>query len=198
MVHGGRFEPDYHQGGTVQTTRYAIAILGAAGALCMANSYHAETIQVVVTPHTIAQKPATPLVCGNFLELGFGRQPEGMWAEMLFNRSFERIPPYSPTLWHWLSRTENDNLTTEEWWHSGYEEKSWYLVPGNPKAEWKLFEFAGICHGPQGAWLLNETGGQPAAFAQDGIHLRKGETYRFRGAFRAVRQMFDVSSQNLQ
>ncbi len=163
-------------------------ILAAAGAVQAAGP-----VRVTISRDELATRPINPLVYGNFVELGFGRQPEGMWAEMFFNRSFEKVPPYSPTQWFWLSRSEKDNLTTEEWWHSGYEEKPWYLVPGSDKAELRLFEFAGICHGQQGAWLLNDQGTKPAAFAQDGIYLRKDETYQFRGAFRAVRQMFDVT-----
>lgn len=46
-----------------------------------------------VTPQEYADTPASKLLCGNFIEVGFGYQVENMWTEMFFNRSFEKAFP---------------------------------------------------------------------------------------------------------
>ena len=61
-------------------------------------------LRVTVTRDELAAKPISPMLYGNFIESGFGRQLDGMWAEMLFNRSFEEIPPFKDPVWGWLNR----------------------------------------------------------------------------------------------
>ena len=39
-----------------------------------------------VTSETYADTPVSKLLCGNFIEVGFGYQVESMWTEMLFKR----------------------------------------------------------------------------------------------------------------
>ena len=52
-----------------------------------------EILKVTVTSRELVRKPVSPLLCGNFIEDGFGRQVEMLWSEMLYNPSFEVIPP---------------------------------------------------------------------------------------------------------
>lgn len=149
-------------------------------------------VTIRVRAEEINAKPVSPLIYGNFIEMGFGRQVEGLWSEMLFNRSFEPIPPYSATHWYWLHRGPDDDLTKEDWWHSGYEEQPWFLVPGNAKAEWKTVDAAGFRRGQWSGWLVNRSADTWAAVAQNGIFLRKGERYRFSGYLRAPGEMWDL------
>lgn len=59
---------------------------------------------------------------------------------MLFNRSFERIMPYTGVHLYWLQRTPESDLRKEAWWHSGYEEEPWFLAPGNDEAQWQIVD----------------------------------------------------------
>lgn len=45
----------------------------------------------------LSQRPISPLICGNLIELGLGRQSEGMRVQMLYNGSFEDIPFFKST-----------------------------------------------------------------------------------------------------
>src|SRR5438309_826930 len=81
-------------------------------------------IRIVVDRQELVTQPSTPLIYGNFIESGFGRQTDGMRAEMLFNRSFEAIPPLKR---NWLKYPPAADLTQTPWWHSGYEEDLWHL-----------------------------------------------------------------------
>ena len=38
------------------------------------------------------KEPAGRRIFGNFIESGFGRQVNGMWSEMLYNRAFRDVP----------------------------------------------------------------------------------------------------------
>jgi len=140
-----------------------------------------ERFEVELTPKIIVTKPVSPLIYGNFIELGLGHQVDRMWAELLWNRSFEEITPYKPYVWDWLSRTPSDDLTKEAWWHSGYEEDKWYTDAANPDAEMRPRPFWGFRHGAQSVDVRNGSKTQWAVLAQDGIHLRKGMTYHFSG-----------------
>jgi len=141
-------------------------------------------LAVKVKPEELVEKPVSPLIYGNFIESGFARQVEGMWAEMLFNRSFEQVPPYTQGMWVSLGRRGPVKKAGDAWWHSGYEENAWYLVPGNADAAWTVTHCWWFHHGYQAGWLRNESKDAWAAFAQDGIYLRKGERYEFSGSLR--------------
>ena len=75
-----------------------------------------------VTDRVIVDQPVSDMLCSNFIELGFGFQVEGMWSEMLFNRSFEKIPQLTPATYDWfggLHLTGQDWLrTAPTWWNT--------------------------------------------------------------------------------
>ena len=89
-----------------------------------------------IHPLAIHEKPVNPLIYGNFIELGLARQIEGLWAEKLYNASFEEVPPLKSYLYDWLGKSPADDLSREKWWHSGYETNDWYVWP--PVAEVRL------------------------------------------------------------
>jgi len=151
-------------------------------------------IAITITSNELVATPVSPLIYGHFIELGFGRQVEGLWAEMLCNRSFEPVKPYTGIHWHWLQRTPQSDLTSEDWWHSGYEEQPWYLAPGNPQARWQTVEATAFRRGMWGGWLSNESTDHWAAVAQNGLWLRAGERYQFRADLRAPKEMWDMGT----
>lgn len=138
----------------------------------------ATAVRLKVTSRELVDKPVSPLLYGNFIESGFGRQVDGMWAEMIFNRSFEAVPPVKRS---WMRYGKDVDLTKLPWWHSGYEEHQWRLAPGNSKARFATSSFWGFHHGKLSANLVNGSAGQTAALVQDGLYLRRGMAYRFRG-----------------
>ena len=150
-------------------------------------------MQVNVTAKGMADRPASPMVCGNFIESGFGRQIEGMWAEMFFNRSFETIPPYTRANYGSRGCGPETEVEKQPWWHSGYEEPPWELAPGNPKAEWSTTEHVSFWKGQRGGWLKNDSTEQWAGFGQRGIHLREGERYTFSGMLRTGEHTWDTA-----
>jgi alpha-N-arabinofuranosidase len=152
-----------------------------AAALLSARGPGERRFDAQVLPEQLADRPASPWIYGNFIELGFGHQVDGMWAEMLWNRSFEEIPPYAPSQWEWLERKPGDDLTAEPWWHSGYEEHEWRLDPSNPDASLTYESYWGFRHGTRAAEVTNHSQDRPALLVQDGLYLRKGVTYRFSG-----------------
>jgi len=158
-----------------------LAILCSAAPPILPSSPGQERFEVEITPKIIVTKPASPLIYGNFIELGLGHQVDRMWGELLWNRSFEEIAPYTPYVWDWLSRRASDDLTKEAWWHSGYEEDKWYIDPANADAEMLPRPFWGFRHGVQSVDVRNGSKTQWAVLAQDGVHLRKGLTYHFSG-----------------
>jgi alpha-L-arabinofuranosidase len=137
--------------------------------------------QVRIKPEEIVRKPVSPWIYGNFIEDGFAHQVDRMWAEMLWNRSFEEISPYQRVFWDELSRQPGDDLTRDPWWHSGYEENPWYLDAANPDAEMRPSPFYNFRHGLQSMIVINKSKTRKAVLAQDGLRLRKGLNYNFRG-----------------
>ncbi|MGD8452800.1 MAG: alpha-L-arabinofuranosidase C-terminal domain-containing protein [Phycisphaerae bacterium] len=149
-------------------------------------------VQVTVTADELAEQPASPLIFGGFIESGFGRQVEGMWAEMLFNRGFEPIPPYTRANYGSRGCGPDTDLPAQPWWHSGYEEQPWELAPGNPDARWSNPEHLSFWNGQRGGWLENKNTEQWAGVAQRGIHLRRGERYTFTGMLRTGEHAWDT------
>ena len=47
------------------------------------------------------KEPISRDIFGNFIESGFGRQVNGMWSEMLYNRAFRKVPEYKYATWEW-------------------------------------------------------------------------------------------------
>ena len=95
--------------------------------------------QFTVTDKIMADKPISPLLYSNFIELGYGIQVEPMWAEMLWNRSFEKFIPYKHINKVWFdlfldpkdhSKGYKTDWSSEDWYHSGYEHNAWFAAPG--------------------------------------------------------------------
>ena len=84
-----------------------------------------------VTPEKYSETPISPLLYSNFIEVGFGYQVEGMWSEMLFNRSFEKSFQITPATYNWFGgdKVVGNNWTEQEWYHSGYDHNRWYACP---------------------------------------------------------------------
>lgn len=167
-----------------------------------------------ITNHEIAKTPISPLLYGNFIELGYGIQVESMWSEMFFNRSFEKFMPYRDInkLWYDVAYDEKDlskgyekDWSKFDWYHSGYEHNSWFASPGTPvKGSWiadsSTFIITktpekkviltpvkgGSGHGEQCLQVSNHEVKDWAGVAQEGKLLRKGETYNFRGMIKSV------------
>ncbi|HOW72051.1 MAG TPA: hypothetical protein PKY77_15735 [Phycisphaerae bacterium] len=141
---------------------------------------------ITVTTEALCAKPVSPILYGNFIESGFGRQVDGMWSEMLYNRSFEAVTPLKSSVWGWLQRKPGDVLANEVWHHSGYEESPWYLAESNPAASLGYPRYGRFHHGLQAAQVTNKATDKPAYIVQDGLVLRPGMTYTLRGALRSA------------
>jgi alpha-L-arabinofuranosidase len=168
-----------------------------------------------VTNRELATTPISPLLYGNFIELGYGIQVESMWSEMFFNRSFEKFMPYRliNKLWYDVVYDEKDpskgyerDWSKFDWYHSGYEHNSWFAAPGTPPKPSLIddsstfiitttpernmilsAEKGGSGHGVQCLQVTNNEDQQWAAVAQDGKLFRKGETYDFRGMVKLIK-----------
>jgi alpha-L-arabinofuranosidase len=140
-----------------------------------------------ITSRQINERPVNPLIYGNFIELGLGRQIEGLWAEKLYNASFEEVPPLKANLWDWFGKTAADNLSKEKWWHSGYEINDWYTWPASDEVRYGINRYWNFHHGLQAAVLDNGQKTGKAFMAQNGIWIKSGVKYIFRGYFSNTR-----------
>lgn len=157
-----------------------------------------------VTDRVTVDQPVSDMLCSNFIELGFGFQVEGMWSEMLFNRSFEKIPQLTPATYDWFGglHLTGQDWRGEEWYHSVYEHNRWYACPAQdvPQAlapdSTYLVEHApfyaltldrekGGIHGEQWVVAHNYEEERWCGMAQNGKYLRKG-AYQFRGYFQLL------------
>lgn len=166
----------------------------------------------IVTTEEYSKAPLSPLLYGNFIELGYGRQVEAMYSEMLFNRSFEHFLPYRDInkSWYDLYFDESDHekgyekdWSVFDWYHSGYEHNSWYAAPGDPGKGSVIFDeetfFHGLTpseggsgHGKQCLTVSNEEDSERLALAQDGKFLVRGKSYSFSGMFKSEGEPFDA------
>ena len=166
----------------------------------------------IVTAEEYSKAPLSPLLYGNFIELGYGRQVEAMYSEMLFNRSFEHFLPYRDInkSWYDLYFDESDHekgyekdWSVFDWYHSGYEHNSWYAAPGDPGKGSVIFDeetfFHGLTpseggsgHGKQCLTVSNEEDSERLALAQDGKILVRGKSYSFSGMFKSEGEPFDA------
>src|SRR5512137_2055374 len=98
-----------------------------------------EPARFTVTTNLLAPKPISPLLYGNFIELGYGVQVEPMMAQMFFNRSFEPFTPYKPISVEWFdlwndprdhAKGYKTDWSGEDWYHTGYEHNPWFVAPG--------------------------------------------------------------------
>ncbi len=157
-----------------------------------------------VTAAETAQTPVSELLCSNFIELGFGYQVEGMWSELLFNRSFEKSFQLTPATYDWFGGEGivGDDWRGQDWYHSGYEHNRWYACPAEDrppsmapdctflvrKAPFYSLDIAiaeGGVHGEHCLQIHNFEQERWCGVAQNGKYLRKGAGYHFRGWFRA-------------
>jgi alpha-L-arabinofuranosidase len=182
-------------------------------AACLARAEEQPLRRFVITTNLLAPKPISPLLYGNFIELGYGVQVEPMLAQMLFNRSFEPFKPYKPISVEWFdlwhdprnqAKGYKTDWSKEDWYHSGYEHNPWFAAPGDgghvpiddhatfivtnsARAQVTLVpEPGGSGHGSHCLRVANHEPATWAGLAQRGKLLRKGETYQFRGRIRSV------------
>ena len=130
-----------------------------------------------VCTHRLSEVPISRFIFGNFVELGFGRQGTGMWAEMIHNRSFQKVTPYKSPTWEWLgieSRLYNDQAP---FWHSGYEEQDWSLITPEQSVKGRGFG-ADTFKGDGSLWLDNR-GTNRVGLRQRGIYVKAGQKYDF-------------------
>jgi len=166
-----------------------------------------------LTGQEMTETPISPLLYSNFIELGYGIQAEAMWSEMLFNRSFERVPHYTGINKECFDlfldggtpgKIYGRDWSAFDWYHTGYEHNAWFAAPGtaNP-ASWiddssTFFicetsladceirqEAGGSGHGEQCLRVINRDESQWAGVAQTGKLLKKGETYNLRGKIKS-------------
>jgi alpha-N-arabinofuranosidase len=107
-----------------------------------------------------------------------------MWAELLYNRSFEEG---DATLGDYAGGGLVDKVDTKKaaWWHSGYEAAKWYLHKDAADTASRMEIFAGTWpfpgHGKQCVKVFNQSNNTDILFCQDSIYLRRGIAYRFEG-----------------
>jgi len=170
------------------------------------------SVKYTITERELTTSPISQLLCGNFIELGYGNQAESMRSEMLFNRGFEPFFPYQSAVWDWYGLSldpsnsavgHKQDWSGEDWYHSAYEHNPWFAAPGNegplliddeptflvaesPLAAVYLSTIdAPRRYGSQALRIRNSEKLQWAGVAQGGKYLRTGETYDFRGWFKS-------------
>jgi len=114
-------------------------------------------------------------ILGHFIESGFGRQVSGMWSELLFNRAFRKVTPYSFYTWEWLgfeADMYNEKMSS---WHSGYEEHDWETVGSVELAE---THGSNTFKGKQSLRITNPGG--EGGIRQGGLHIEADRAYTFR------------------
>ncbi|HLN20373.1 MAG TPA: hypothetical protein VK213_04745 [Bacteroidales bacterium] len=165
--------------------KFCILLLMVIPLHCMAQPTSGKYL---IKNEIVNTKPVSPWIYGHFIELGFGRQIEGMWAEKLYNPGFEIVEPFKAATWGWLGRTASDDLTKEEWWHSGYEECKWYatLQDGTP-IPLSYSRYSGFFQGLQAIVLDNRQNKNRAYLAQDSVWIKKGINNKFTGYMKVNR-----------
>ena len=138
-----------------------------------------QPITVRISSERAITSPISPLITGNFIERSIGRQVDGMWAEMIYNRTFqENIPPFTPAVWGWLQMDPEHYNGNAPFWHSGYEQNDWELI--NPAASSKRRTLGEESHLGKGSLIVNnESEGTPAGMKQKGIYLEQNREYLF-------------------
>jgi len=160
---------------------YLVIFIILAFSIITSSAQKSEGYYKVINKN-INPKPISPLIYGNFIELGFGRQIDGMWSEKLFNASFEEIIPYKNSMWNYLRKSPEENLSLRPWWHSAYEENQWYSVDGDGKSIQITYrKYSGFFHGLRAVLLNNVKGKTKLFLAQDGIWIKKGINCIFTG-----------------
>ena len=154
-----------------------------AGILMLGYSSFAQNTYYV-KDSVIVNKPISRLLYSSFLELGWGRSTDNMWAEQLYNRSFEedeaQLGDYAGG-----GSVKNVNKATADWWHTGYEAAKWYLQKDAADKASAMEIFNGTwplpAHGKRCVKIFNKSNDKDILFCQDSIYLRKGVSYQFEG-----------------
>lgn len=158
-----------------------VGFILALTSLCLTAGTMAQKFDYIIKNQNITDKPVSPLLMGNFIEMGFGRS-ENLRAEMLYNRSFEE-DNYELTDWVSFTRSKPE---LEDWWHSGYETQLWYLHKTAEDIGSKFDKnrtYWPSCHSKTNIYVSNKSKTEPVYFAQDGMYIRKGMGYKFSGYF---------------
>ncbi|MCX6226323.1 MAG: hypothetical protein NTV01_16510 [Bacteroidia bacterium] len=138
-----------------------------------------QPIKIRVFEERTSSIAISRLITGNFIESGIGREVDGMWSEMIYNRSFqENITPFKVTVWEALQLDKEHYNKNAPFWHSGYEENDWEpLNPGNPGMKRTHGEESFI--GFNSLIISNEPDGLPSGIKQTGIFVEPGRAYHF-------------------
>ena len=134
--------------------------------------------RITVGTERIADKPISKLIFGQFIECGFGRQTDGMWAEMIYNRSFVKpVPPFNRNTWEWLMLKPEVYNSNAPFWHSGYEENDWEPIDRHTITS----RTPGIqtYKGLSSLRVDYDGEGDKGGILQKGLYIRNGRTYDF-------------------
>lgn len=136
-------------------------------------------IKIKVQKEKLSEKPISKYLTGNFLENGFGRQVNGMWSEMIYNRSFlDKIPPYTWDMNVWWGFDNEHYNSSAPFWHSGYEEIDWEIVA-------PLHTYKKRTHGTDSfkgydsLQVFFDGKAAEGGIMQKGIFIKSDETYDF-------------------
>lgn len=119
--------------------------------------------------------PVSNKILGQFIESGFGRQVPGMWSEMIYNRAFRKIMPYSFYTWEWLGFEEPMYNENAPFWHDGYEEHDWIEIGDVSR---KYTHGSNTFKGKQSLILENLKEGI-GGLKQERIYVEEGKPYQF-------------------
>ncbi|MCY2928763.1 MAG: hypothetical protein NTV86_04575, partial [Planctomycetota bacterium] len=133
-----------------------------------------EELQLCIGKRRLSETPTSRFILGNFIESGFGRQISGMWAEMLFNRSFVDVPPYNGM---WVRLRPEYYNEHAPFWHSGYEECNWELIDEHSK------QCRTCCtdsfKGRDSLLVSYDGQGTTGGIMQRGLYFKAGAAYAF-------------------
>ena len=153
-----------------------------------------------VTPQKLSETPVSGMLCGNFIEVGFGYQVEAMFSEMFFNRSFEKAYPITPQTYDWFGGWDvvGNDWSVQEWYHSGYAHPRWFACPALDRPEsitpdcsfitekapfyaLTVERIEGGVHGKSCLSIHNFEAHRLCGVAQSGKYLTAGRAYCFSG-----------------
>lgn len=153
-----------------------------------------------ITGNKQSDTPVSKMLCGNFIEVGFGYQVEAMWSEMLYNRSFEKACPITPATYDWFGgwNVVGNDWSQQEWYHSGYMHPRWFACPAMDRPEsitpdctfitekapfysLTVERVKGGTHGKSSLSIHNFEAERMCGVAQSGKYLRSKHSYRFSG-----------------
>lgn len=138
-----------------------------------------KPMKVSITEERTSEMPISKLITGNFIESGIGREVDGMWSEMIYNRTFQvDIPPFTTPVWGWLQMDKDYYNKNAPFWHSGYEEFDWELI-NSADTGLKRTHGEESFIGFNSLIIKNESEGTFTGVKQNGIYIKPGRTYHF-------------------